>query len=92
MTSTIKGIVRTGKTSERQLFAAYLTTATAETETGRRVRGLLSELDEIAQDRQMAGRFVDSGTWLTDLVREERDVWDHIVEALSSGNGKKEEK
>lgn len=93
MTSTITGNgSHSGKTNIRRVFAAYLTTA-ATTEVGRRVRGLLGELDEIAQDREMAGRFVDPGTWLTDLVCEERDVWDHLVEALSSVNGKlKEEK
>ncbi|KAA2248686.1 hypothetical protein F0L68_39750 [Solihabitans fulvus] len=91
MTTTITvGGTGAGKTSARRAFAAYLTTATADTEIGRRVRGLLTELDEIAEDRAMACRYLDPGTWLDDLVREERDVWDHIVEALSSKNTMKE--
>jgi hypothetical protein len=83
-----------GRVSARQAAAAYLTTATADTETGRRVRSLLGELCEIEADRQMAGRFVDPGSWLTDLACEERDVWDHIAEALtpvSSANMKEEQ-
>lgn len=88
------GAVGAGKTSARQVALAYLTTATADTATGQRVRGLLGELREVEADRQMAGRFVQPGTWLADLDREERDVWDHIVEALtpmSSANTKEEQ-
>ncbi|GAA4672430.1 hypothetical protein [Amycolatopsis dongchuanensis] len=97
MTSTITtpagggfGARRTG----REALAGFLSTASAETEIGRRVRGLLGELAEIEQDRELAGRYLEPGTWLRELAEEERDVWDHIVEALtavSSANTKKEE-
>ncbi|MFD4196739.1 hypothetical protein [Amycolatopsis thermoflava] len=95
MTSTITtpagggfGARRTG----REALAGFLSTASAETEIGRRVRGLLGELVEIEQDRELAGRYLEPGTWLRELGEEERDVWDHIVEALTaSANTKKEE-
>lgn len=96
MTSTITpaAVARTGKASARQVALSFLTTATADTATGWRVRCLLGELREIEADRQMADRFVQPGTWLVDLDREERDVWDHIAEALtpvSSANTKEEQ-
>lgn len=88
------GTVSAGKTSARQTALAYLSTATADTPKGCRVRDLVSELREIEEDRQMADRFVDPGTWPAELDREERDVWDHIAEALtpvSSANTKEEQ-
>jgi hypothetical protein len=86
--------IATGTTSTRQVALAYLTTATAETAVGVRVRSLLGELREVAADRQMAGLFVEPGSWRDELDREERDVWDHIAEALtpvSSANIKEEQ-
>lgn len=95
MTSTITAPASTGKTSVRragrEALAGFLSTASAETATGRRVRGLLGELADIERDREMAGRFPHPGTWFSDLDREERDVWEHIVEALSSANTKEEQ-
>ena len=67
----------------RVALARFLTTATAETAVGQRVRGLLGELTEIASDRQLAGRYCEPGSWLEELADEERGVWEHIVEALT---------
>lgn len=98
MTSTITAPAGAGKRSARQTgreaLAGFLSTATAETAIGRRVRGLLGELEDIACDRELAGRYVETGTWLHELADEERDVWEHIVEALtpvSSANTKEEQ-
>lgn len=73
-----------GKTS--QLALAAWATATAETDTprSRRVRGLLAELNAITHDREMATRFVEPGNWLAELRAEERDVWEHLAETLST--------
>lgn len=68
----------------RPVVAAALSTATADTARGHRVRGLLAELDAIEADREMAARFVERGTWLAELRTEERDVWDHLADALST--------
>ncbi|PXY16564.1 hypothetical protein [Prauserella muralis] len=85
------------KTSARQtgreVLAGFLSTATADTEMGLRVRALCDELEDIARDRELASRYVEPGTWLRELADEERDVWEHIVEALtpvSSANTKEE--
>ena len=48
-----------------------------------RAAGLLAELDDIAADRAIAYRLTKTGTWLDELVVEERDVWDRISELLS---------
>ena len=69
--------------SRREAALARLTTATADSETGQRVRALLGELREIEADRQMADRFPDPGSWPAELDCETRDVWDHIAEALA---------
>jgi hypothetical protein len=92
MTSTFAAArTGSGKTSNDRMLAAWLTTATADTPNGQRVRGLLDELGEIALDREMARRFDEPGEWPAELDREERDVWDHIFEALSSANTKEEQ-
>jgi hypothetical protein len=99
MTSTITSSwAGAGKFSARQAcrraLTGFLSTATAETEIGRRVRGLLGELADIDSDRELASRYVEPGTWLQELACEERDVWDHIAEALtpvSSANTKEEQ-
>jgi hypothetical protein len=49
-----------------------------------RVTALLAELDAITTDRAMATRFPNPGAWLTELATEERDVWDHLHEALTA--------
>ena len=69
----------------RSQAAATLTTATAETATARRVRTLLHELADVELDREMANRFnpETTGAWLTELAVEERDIWDHLAEALT---------
>lgn len=73
-----------GKTSPRRMVLAHLSTATADTARGQRVRGLLDELRDIDVDREMAGRFVERGGWVSELRREERDVWEHLYEALTT--------
>ncbi|MFI5614712.1 hypothetical protein [Amycolatopsis sp. NPDC051903] len=96
MTSTITAPAGTELTTDQtghHALAGFLSTASAETEIGRRVRRLLAELADIESDRQMAGRYDEPGTWLRELDEEERDVWEHIVEALtpvSSANVKEE--
>lgn len=84
MTSTITAPVPGGHQSGKEALAGFLSTTSAHTEIGRRVRGLLNELGEIERDRELAGRYLEPGTWLGELADEERDVWDHIVEALTT--------
>lgn len=91
MTSTITTPGYAARRAGREALTGFLTTATAETEVGRRVRALLGELVDIERDREMAARMVEPGTWLTELVCEERDVWDHIVDDLSSTNTREEQ-
>lgn len=94
MTNTITAPIGEGfgaHRAGREALAGFLTTATAETAVGQRVRGLLGELTDIERDRAMASRMVEPGTWLAELAREEHDVWDHIFEALSSTNTKEEQ-
>jgi len=96
MTSTITtsgGAGKLARRSGREALAGFLSTASADSEVGRRVRGLLGELAEIERDRELASRYVEPGTWLRELADEERGVWEHIVEALtavSSANSKEE--
>jgi hypothetical protein len=74
-----------GKTSIRRLLIAQVSTATADTWVGLRVRGLIGELTAIAEDVEMAGNFAAGTTqdWLAELAVEERDVWEHLFEALT---------
>ncbi len=84
--STIAPAVSSGSGKTSQLALAAWTTATADSDTPRRrrVRGLLDEISDIVADREMADRFVEPGTWPTELRREEQDVWEHLAEALST--------
>lgn len=70
--------------NRRPVVNAALSTATADTDRGHRVRGLLAELDDINTDREMAARYIERGQWLAELRTEERDVWEHLGEALST--------
>lgn len=73
-----------GKTSQLALAAWATATAEHDSPRSRRVRGLLDELSDIATDRELAHRFTEPGTWLSELRTEERDVWDHLADALST--------
>lgn len=70
--------------NRRAVVDAALSTATADTDRGVRVRGLLTELDDINADREMAARYIERGQWLAELRTEERDVWEHLHSALSA--------
>lgn len=72
-----------GKTSQLGHAAATFASTAGDTPLARRVRGLLADLDDITRDREMCARFVEPGMWLDDLRREERDVYEHLAEALS---------
>ncbi len=73
-----------GKTSPRRALLAQITTLTADTPRGQHIRALLDELDDIDADREMADRFVEPGSWLSELRAEERDAWEHLHEALAT--------
>jgi hypothetical protein len=74
-----------GKTAAFLLVAR--TFATTDTDRGRRIRGLLNELADIAADYRMADRFFPTTVleWLIALRVEERDVLDHLYEAVTTG-------
>jgi hypothetical protein len=65
----------------RQALEAFI--ATHPTRADRAAQAL-AELDDIAIDRTMADRLPDPGSWLAELLAEERDVWDRISELLST--------
>lgn len=77
VSSTFGSISRLGRTAE-----SFASTA-GDTPLARRVRGLLDELDDITADRALCARFVEPGQWLSELRTEERDVYEHLAEALS---------
>lgn len=60
-----------------QIRQQLVTTATADTALGKRVRALLAELDDIRVDRAMAARMNrhTTGRWLGELATEERRTW-----------------
>lgn len=82
--STAPTVTAVCSDNRRPIVRAALTTATANTVRGHRIRGLLAELDDINADREMAARFVERGHWLRELRTEERDVWEHLHDALST--------
>jgi hypothetical protein len=80
-----RGRTGAGKTRREDLLLAAVATATADTATNDRVRGLLAELVDVAADEDLARR-CKNGTgqqWLAELAIERRDVWEHLHEALT---------
>lgn len=75
---------RFGTTSRLARAAWIVADAYGDTPLARRVRGLLAELDDIAVDRALCARFIEPGMWLSDLRVEERDVCEHLADALSA--------
>lgn len=72
-----------GSTSRLGRAAASFAHTAGDTDLACQVRGLLAELDDITRDREMCSRYVDPGLWLDELRAEERDVYEHLAEALS---------
>jgi len=60
----------------------------------RRIRGLVAELWEIRRDRELAGRYIEPGTWLRELAVEEHEICRRIdaeMAAVSSANIEEEQ-
>jgi hypothetical protein len=81
----ISGTTGSGKTAAFLLIASSFTIT--DTDRGRRIRGLLDELADVHLDFEMAYLFSPLTVleWLPALRVEERDVLDHLYEAVTTG-------
>jgi hypothetical protein len=82
-TITASRACRNGTTA-LSAIADHLSTATAQTARGRRARQLLDEPASIHLDRETSGQNSTTKTWLAELADEERNVWDRLVDELTS--------
>jgi len=72
--------LRPGVNVDTSALLTRLTTATANTARGQRIRELLAQLDENAADQVMARRF-DPETargWIADLHADRAAIWNQI--------------